>query len=37
MIALDTNLLVYAHRSETPFHAAAAKLVAALAEGRVAA
>ncbi|MDR0715861.1 MAG: PIN domain-containing protein [Azoarcus sp.] len=34
MIALDTNLLVYAHRPETPFHAAAAKLVATLAEGK---
>ncbi|MCL2716187.1 MAG: PIN domain-containing protein [Alphaproteobacteria bacterium] len=34
MIALDTNLLVYAHRAENPFHAAAATLVAGLAEGR---
>jgi hypothetical protein len=24
MIAVDTNVLVYAHRPETPFHAAAA-------------
>jgi toxin-antitoxin system PIN domain toxin len=36
MIALDTNLLVYAHRPETPFHAAAANLVATLAEGKAA-
>lgn len=34
MIALDTNILVYAHRADAPFHAAAAKLVRALAEGR---
>lgn len=33
MIALDTNLLVYAHRAENPFHAAAAPLVRQLAEG----
>ncbi|WP_038204924.1 TA system VapC family ribonuclease toxin [Xenophilus azovorans] len=33
MIALDTNLLVYAHRSDNPFHAAAAPLVRQLAEG----
>lgn len=35
MIALDTNLLVYAHRAENPFHAAAFDLVKQLAEGRV--
>ncbi|MDR0458371.1 MAG: PIN domain-containing protein [Burkholderiaceae bacterium] len=34
MIALDTNLLVYAHRRDSPFHAAAAKLVGELAEGK---
>lgn len=34
MIALDTNLLVYAHREESPWHAAAYALVAGLAEGR---
>ena len=34
MIALDTNLLVYAHRAENPFHATAAQLVKTLAEGR---
>lgn len=33
MIALDTNLLVYAHRVDNPFHAAAVALVARLAEG----
>ncbi|MDR3222058.1 MAG: PIN domain-containing protein [Candidatus Accumulibacter sp.] len=36
MIALDTQMLVYAHRPETPFHAAAAKLIATLAEGKAA-
>ncbi len=34
MIAVDTNVLVYAHREESPFHAAAARHVAGLAEGR---
>ena len=33
MIALDTNVLVYARRSEAPHHARARKLLAALAEG----
>ncbi len=33
MIALDTNILVYARRAETPFHAQARKLLVALAEG----
>ena len=33
MIAVDTNILVYAHREESPFHAAAVPCVAALAEG----
>jgi toxin-antitoxin system PIN domain toxin len=33
MIALDANLLVYAHRVENPFHATARKLVHELAEG----
>jgi toxin-antitoxin system PIN domain toxin len=33
VIAVDTNVLVYAHRSETPFHAAAAQALAQLAEG----
>jgi len=34
MIALDTNILVYAHRQDTPFHQPAARCVAKLAEGR---
>lgn len=33
MIALDTNLLVYAHRSDSPLHHNAAGAVRALAEG----
>lgn len=33
MQAVDTNILVYAHRAETAQHAAAAKLLATLAEG----
>ena len=33
MIAVDTNILVYAHREDSPFHDAAAKRVAELAEG----
>ena len=36
MIAIDTNLLVYAHREDSPWHAAAAGRVAALAEGKAA-
>jgi uncharacterized protein len=34
VIAVDTNILVYAHRAESPFHAAASRLVAALAESK---
>jgi uncharacterized protein len=34
VIAVDTNLLVYAHRTDSPWHAAAAHAVAGLAEGR---
>jgi uncharacterized protein len=34
MIAVDTNLLVYAHRRESRVHEAAVSAVAALAEGR---
>jgi toxin-antitoxin system PIN domain toxin len=34
VIALDTNLLVYAHREDSPFHAAALDCVTACAEGR---
>lgn len=36
MIALDTNILVYAHREDAPWHEAASTHVAALAEGRAA-
>ena len=34
MIALDTNLLVYAHREDSPWHEAAYKLVEELAQSR---
>ncbi|MBI5488282.1 MAG: PIN domain-containing protein [Deltaproteobacteria bacterium] len=34
MIAVDTNVLVYAHRPEVPQHAAARRRLRALAEGR---
>ena len=34
MIAVDTNLLVYAHRVDNPFHTAAASLVRQLADGK---
>lgn len=34
MIALDTNLLVYAHREDSPWHAGADAAVRRLAEGR---
>jgi toxin-antitoxin system PIN domain toxin len=33
LIAFDTNILVYAHRSDSPFHARAAELVREAAEG----
>ena len=33
MIAVDTNILIYAHRAEFPEHAAARKLLAGLAGG----
>jgi hypothetical protein len=33
LIALDTNLLVHAHRRDAPFHAAASTCVVRLAEG----
>lgn len=33
MIAVDTNILVYAHREDSPFHDAAFRCVAGLAEG----
>lgn len=35
MIAVDTNILVYAHREDSPWHRAAADRVAELAEGAV--
>lgn len=34
MIAIDTNLLVYAHRGEMPFHTTAARCLRDLAQGR---
>jgi hypothetical protein len=34
MIAVDTNLLVYAHREDSPWHESALARVAELAEGR---
>jgi uncharacterized protein len=33
VIAVDTNILVYAHREDSPFHSAAAHCVVGLAEG----
>jgi len=34
LIAVDTNILVYAHREDSPFHDAAARRIAELAAGR---
>jgi toxin-antitoxin system PIN domain toxin len=34
VIAVDTNILVYAHRSDSPHHGSAAARVRSLAEGR---
>ena len=34
MIAVDTNILVYAHRRDSPFHDAALQRMTELAEGR---
>ena len=34
MIAVDTNILVYAHREDSDWHAAAAARIAALAQGQ---
>ena len=34
MIAVDTNLLVYAHREDSPWHGAAVGVMTGLAEGR---
>jgi uncharacterized protein len=36
MIAVDTNILVHAHRRDSPFHAAARQAISELAEGKVA-
>lgn len=36
MIALDTNILVYAHREDAPFHQPALRCVTELAEGSAA-
>lgn len=33
MIAVDTNILIYAHRTDSPFHAVAANKITGLAEG----
>jgi len=33
LIAVDTNILIYAHRADSPFHSIALPRVAALAEG----
>jgi toxin-antitoxin system PIN domain toxin len=33
LIAVDTNILVYAHRTDSPFHALAARKITELAEG----
>lgn len=33
MIAVDTNILVYAHREDAPFHSRALKVISHLAEG----
>ena len=34
MIAVDTNILIYAHRRDSPWYKPAAKLIKSLAEGR---
>ncbi len=36
MIAVDTNILIYAHRQDSPWHEAAYARLSQLAEGRVA-
>jgi predicted nucleic acid-binding protein len=36
MIAVDTNILVHAHRRDSPFHEAARQTITELAEGKVA-
>ncbi|MEN6320242.1 MAG: type II toxin-antitoxin system VapC family toxin [Syntrophaceae bacterium] len=35
MIAVDTNILVYAHREDSPWHDKAYALIIELAEGRI--
>lgn len=35
MIAVDTNILVYAHREESPFHSNALRLITDLGEGPI--
>lgn len=35
MIAVDTNILIYAHRRDSPFHEQADRCVSSLAEGRI--
>jgi toxin-antitoxin system PIN domain toxin len=34
MIAIDTNILVYAHRADAPFHEAAARCIEGIGEGQ---
>lgn len=34
MIAVDTNILVYAHREDSPWHDRASEVIRSLAEGR---
>lgn len=36
MVAIDTNLLVYAHRTDAPFHRAARELMESLTQGAAA-
>ena len=36
MLAVDTNILVYAHRADAHFHQAARRCMTTLAEGRAA-
>lgn len=36
MIAVDTNVLVYAHREDSPFHESASTTIRSLAEGQAA-
>jgi toxin-antitoxin system PIN domain toxin len=36
LIAVDTNILVYAHREDAPFHSVASRQLASLAEGSAA-